>query len=130
MCPEKVQEFNIVSMSRNTVMRRTEDLSVNIKRQVSDKACAFDFYSITCDESTDATDTAQLLIFLWGIDENFGVTEELLDLESLKGTTTGKDIFEAVSDSTDKMGLKWEKAMWSYNRWGSSYGRCSQRNVV
>uniref|UniRef100_A0AAR2IMY0 SPIN-DOC-like zinc-finger domain-containing protein n=1 Tax=Pygocentrus nattereri TaxID=42514 RepID=A0AAR2IMY0_PYGNA len=40
---------------------------------------------------------------------NFGVTEELLDLKSLKGTTTGMDIFEAVSDSIDKMGLKWDK---------------------
>ena len=35
--------------------------------------------------------------------------KELLDLSSLKGTTTGKDIFEAVSDSIDKMGLQWEK---------------------
>ncbi|XP_014678067.1 PREDICTED: general transcription factor II-I repeat domain-containing protein 2A-like [Priapulus caudatus] len=28
---------------------------------------------------------------------------------SLKGTTTGKDIFEAVSDAVDKMKLKWDK---------------------
>ncbi|XP_067933366.1 general transcription factor II-I repeat domain-containing protein 2-like [Watersipora subatra] len=109
MCPEKVQDFNNVSISRNTVARRIEDLSANVKLQLSDKACAFDFYSIACDESTDATDTAQLLIFLRGVDENFGVTEELLDLKSLKGTTTDMDIFEAVSDSIDKMGLQWDK---------------------
>lgn len=47
MWPEKVQDFN-VSMSRNTVVRRIEDLSTNIKLQLSDKACAFDFYSIAC----------------------------------------------------------------------------------
>ena len=35
--------------------------------------------------------------------------EELLDLSSLKTTTTGKDMFEAVSDAIDKMGLKWDK---------------------
>lgn len=109
MCPEKMQDFNNVSVSRNTVVRRIEDLSANIKLQLSDKACAFDFYSIACDESTDATDTAQLLIFLRAVDENFGVTEELLDLKSLKGTTTGMGIFEAVSDSIDKTGLKWDK---------------------
>uniref|UniRef100_A0A8C6UL32 Uncharacterized protein n=1 Tax=Neogobius melanostomus TaxID=47308 RepID=A0A8C6UL32_9GOBI len=109
MCPDKMQDFNNISMSRNTVVRRIEDLSANIKLQVSDKACVFDFYSIACDESTDATDTAQLLIFLRGIDDNFCITEELLDLSSLKGTTTGKDMFEAVSDSIDKMGLQWEK---------------------
>lgn len=109
MCPEKMQEFNNVSMSRNTVVRRIEDLSANLEHQVSHKACTFDFYSIACDESTDATDTAQLLIFLRGVDDNFRVMEELLDLRSLKGTTTGKDMFEAVSDAIDKMDLKWDK---------------------
>lgn len=49
------------------------------------------------------------LFLLRGVDENFGVTEELVDLKSLKGTTTGMDIFEAVSDSIDKTGLKWDK---------------------
>ena len=34
--------------------------------------------------------------------------KELLDLMSLKGTTIGKDIFEAVFDAIDKMGLKWD----------------------
>ncbi|XP_067391997.1 general transcription factor II-I repeat domain-containing protein 2-like [Emydura macquarii macquarii] len=46
MCPEKSQEFDSVSLSRNTVVRRIEDLSANIKHQLSDKTCAFDFYSI------------------------------------------------------------------------------------
>ena len=65
MCPEKVQEFNNLSLSRNTIMRRIEDLSADLELQLRDKACAFDFYSIACDESTDATDTTQLLIFCW-----------------------------------------------------------------
>nr|XP_020481138.1 general transcription factor II-I repeat domain-containing protein 2-like [Monopterus albus] len=69
----------------------------------------FDFYSIACDESTDATDTAQLLIFLRGVDDNFCCTEELLDMMSLKGTTTGGNIFDAVSEAVEKMGLKWDK---------------------
>ena len=109
MCPEKLHDFNNVSLSRNTVVRRIEDLSANVKHQVSHKACDFDFYSIACDESTDAGDTAQLLIYLRGVDDNFCITEELLDIRSLKGTTTGKDIFKAVSDAIDKMGLKWDK---------------------
>ncbi|XP_067945214.1 general transcription factor II-I repeat domain-containing protein 2B-like [Watersipora subatra] len=93
----------------NQMVAKLQDLSANVKLQLSDKTCAFDFYSIACDECTDATDTAQQLIFLRGVDENFGVTEELLDLKSLKGTTTGMGIFEAVSDSIDKMGLQWDK---------------------
>ena len=79
-----------------------------MKHQVSHKACAVDFYSIAY-ESTDATDTAQLLIFLQEVNDNFYITEELLDLRSLKCTTTSKNIFENVSDAIDKMGLKWDK---------------------
>lgn len=101
MCPEKVQDFNNMSLSRNTVVWRIAGLSANLKLQLRDKACAFDFYSIACDESTDATDTAQLLIFLRGVD-NFCCTEELLDMMSLKGTKTGGNIFEAVSEAVEK----------------------------
>ena len=45
------------------------------------------------DESTDVNDTAQLILFIRGIDENFSVTEELARMRSLKGTTKGSDIF-------------------------------------
>ena len=109
MCPEKLQDIKNVSLSRNTVVHCMKDLSANMKHQVSHKACAFEFYSIACDESADATDTAQLLIFLQGVENNFCITKELLDLRSLKGKTMGKDIFEAVSDAIDRMGLIWDK---------------------
>ncbi|XP_067127527.1 general transcription factor II-I repeat domain-containing protein 2-like [Centruroides vittatus] len=45
------------------------------------------------DESSDINDTAQLLLFITGVDENFCITEELACMRSLKGTTTGSDIF-------------------------------------
>ena len=109
MCPEKLQDINKVNLSRNTVVRRMADLSARTKDQVSHKACTFDFYSIACEESADATDTTQLLIILRGVDDNFCITKELLDLRSLKGTTTVKEIVEAVSDAIDKMGFKWDK---------------------
>ena len=57
----------------------------------------FDYFSLACDESTDASDTAQLLIFLRGVDDDMKVTEELLDLQSLKGQTRGTDLFTAVT---------------------------------
>ena len=52
---------------------------------------SFQWLSIALDESTDIQDTAQLLIYLRGIDENFEITEKLLSMESLKDTATGKD---------------------------------------
>ena len=45
-------------------------------------------YSLAADESTDRTDTAQLSIFIRGVDAQFSVTEELLDLKTIHGTTT------------------------------------------
>ena len=62
ICPEKKQEFANVCLARNTVVRRIEDVSFDIKRQGA-KGVEFDFFSLACDESTDASDTAQLLIF-------------------------------------------------------------------
>lgn len=55
VCPEKKQEFMNVCLPRNTVARRVEDISSDIKRQLGDKGVAFDYFSLACDESTDAS---------------------------------------------------------------------------
>ena len=54
-------------------------------------------------------DTAQLLVFIRGIDENFEITEELLSLEHLKDTTTGQDLFESVENCLDRSVLPLHK---------------------
>ncbi|GBP70062.1 General transcription factor II-I repeat domain-containing protein 2A [Eumeta japonica] len=48
------------------------------------------------DESTDLSDTAQLAIFIRGVNKKFSVTKELFALQPLKGTTTKEDIFNEV----------------------------------
>ena len=50
-------------------------------------------YSLAVDKSSDASDTAQLSIFI----------------KSMHGTTTGEDLFEEVSKSVNEMGLPWDK---------------------
>ncbi len=66
----------------------------------------FDFFSLALDESNDMQDTAQLLIFVRGVDHSiFEVTEDLAALQSLKGTSTGRDIFDKVSRSWDLTSL-------------------------
>ena len=59
--------------------------------------------SLALDESTDEEDTAQLLIFICGINRNFVITEELLGLESMKDTITGKDLFEHAVHCVEKI---------------------------
>ena len=54
------------------------------------------WYPIELDKSVDRTDTAQLLIFICAINNDFDIFEELLSMESIKSQTTGSDIFEIV----------------------------------
>ena len=54
------------------------------------------FFSLAWDEGTDASDTAQLSVFTRVIDSEFTITEELPSLVPMKGTTTGKDLLDAV----------------------------------
>lgn len=55
------------------------------------------------DESTNQSDSAQLVIFIRGIDVNFNIIEEMLN--NMKGTTTGRDILEYVNLSIEKFNI-------------------------
>ena len=109
ICPEKKQQFANVCLARSTVSRRIEEVSADIKRQLEAKGAEFEFFSLACDESTDASDTAQLLIFLRGVDSEMNVSEELLDLQSLKNQTRGTDLFASVCSAVDDIKLQWNK---------------------
>jgi hypothetical protein len=50
----------------------------------------FTYFSLALDESCDARDMTQLLIFLRGVTPDFEMTEELASVQSMKSTTTGK----------------------------------------
>ncbi|CAN7937298.1 unnamed protein product [Ixodes hexagonus] len=75
---------------------------------LEDRAESFQCFSLALDESNDVCDTAQLLIFVRGADAKFEVTEELAALQSLKGTTTGEDIFNEVCECLDRLQLSWK----------------------
>ncbi|XP_026326221.1 general transcription factor II-I repeat domain-containing protein 2-like [Hyposmocoma kahamanoa] len=81
----------------------------DIKTTLTDRMAGFESFSIALDESTDLSDIAQLAIFIRGVDKEFTVTEELLALQPLKGTTTGEDIFNEVQKVFTRFGLPWSK---------------------
>uniref|UniRef100_V5IB27 General transcription factor II-I repeat domain-containing protein n=1 Tax=Anoplophora glabripennis TaxID=217634 RepID=V5IB27_ANOGL len=56
------------------------------------------------------SDTAQVLIFIRGVDKSYEVFEELLDNDSIHGTTTGEDIFKGVENAINK-NLRWKKSI-------------------
>uniref|UniRef100_A0A0L8G398 DUF4371 domain-containing protein n=1 Tax=Octopus bimaculoides TaxID=37653 RepID=A0A0L8G398_OCTBM len=63
-CQDKKQMFANVSLSRNTIAD-------------AKKGKDFVAYSLAVDESNDTTDTAQLTIFIRGVDSSLKVTEEI-----------------------------------------------------
>ncbi|GBN44999.1 General transcription factor II-I repeat domain-containing protein 2A [Araneus ventricosus] len=98
LCPDKKNNFQTVSLSRKTVTSRIEAIDKNLTSQLESKIGQFKFCSIAMDESTDINDTAQLVLFIRGVDENFEITEELACMRSLKGTTKGCDIFREFQE--------------------------------
>ncbi|XP_066908349.1 general transcription factor II-I repeat domain-containing protein 2A-like [Halyomorpha halys] len=81
----------------------------DIKTKLTDHMAGFELFSIALDESTDLSETAQLAIFIRGVDEEFNVTEELLVLQALKGTTRGEDMFNEVQKIFTSFGFWWSK---------------------
>ena len=109
ICPQHRQKFEEVSLSRRTVARRITAIGKDVTSQLKGLVPSFQLFSLALDESTDIDDTAQLLIFVRGISENFEITEELLSMESMKDTTTGEVIFKCVKNALRTMELPWQK---------------------
>ena len=101
VCLEVRSKVEAISLSRRSIARRIDAIAVNIQDQLLTSIYNFQWYSIALDESTNLQDAAQLLIYIKGVNENFKITEALLTMESLKGTTA----FSFLSE------LCWGKAM-------------------
>lgn len=67
------------------------DLAANVQKQLATTAKDFEAFSISHDEIIDVSNPAQCAVFIKGVDSN--LKEEFLELISLKGITTGRDIF-------------------------------------
>jgi hypothetical protein len=66
-------------------------------------------FSVQLYESIDIRDTTQLLVFIWMVFEDLSVKEELLRLTSLKGITTGQEIFNSFYSFVTKFDVPLHK---------------------
>src|SRR4029434_1497648 len=93
----------------NTVADCVCDLATDLQQQLMGKGKDLIAYSLAVDESSGTSDTAQLSIFIRGVDSTLYVVDERLGFKSMHDTTTGKDVFEEVSKCVNEMGLPWDK---------------------
>lgn len=70
---------------------------------------SFVTFSIAVDESTCINNTSQSVIFIRGVDENFDISEELLDMVPMTDPTSENDLFRYVEKSLEKVNVDWSK---------------------
>ncbi|XP_044771639.1 general transcription factor II-I repeat domain-containing protein 2 isoform X2 [Neomonachus schauinslandi] len=109
MGPEQKQAFANVSPNETAAVQPIEDMAGNLWEKLREKIKSFVAYSIAIDEITDINNTTQLAIFIRGVDENFDVSEELLDTVPMTGTKSGNEIFLRVEKSLKKFNIDWSK---------------------
>ncbi|XP_067138658.1 general transcription factor II-I repeat domain-containing protein 2-like [Centruroides vittatus] len=96
MRPEAKHKIENISLSRQTIARRIEDMNANLNEQLLNNLESAHFYAIALDESCDVKDAAQLLIFIIAITEDFQILEGLLSIVPMKDATKGEDLFREI----------------------------------
>ena len=105
ICPETKDAFSKLSLSASTVTRRVEEMAADVRCTLRDRCRSLRFFSLAVDESTDVRDTAQLSVFLRGVNDRMEVFEEFLEIIPMKGTTTGADVLTSLLPCFDRFGL-------------------------
>ncbi|XP_072400297.1 zinc finger BED domain-containing protein 5-like [Diabrotica undecimpunctata] len=99
---------NQIALSRNTVMRRIDDMGQDVETQIIAGLRKCKYFSLALDESCDITGNAQLSIFVRFVTDSFDVVEELLDLRQLV-STTGQDVLDQVKNVIEGSKVEWSK---------------------
>ncbi|CAH1958010.1 unnamed protein product [Acanthoscelides obtectus] len=113
------QKMRSISLSNNTVKRRLDDIAADINSQIINKVKLSKFFAISCDESNDIVNCAQLIVYVRYIGGDI-IEEEILYSQSLTAGTTSEDIFNAISNFV-------EKIIWTLHRWRTCNDRCTIR---
>ena len=90
------RKFETVSLSHQTIARRISDLGKHISSKLKTIVENCMYFSLALDETTDISDTSELLVFIRTVDKNFTVQEELVKVCSLNKETTGSNNYAAL----------------------------------
>ena len=105
VCSEKIKLFSGLSFSPQIKTRRTRKISENVKYNQKDCFEDLQFFLIAIDESTDTTDTALLAVFVSGVNGDFDVVENFVQLLPMMSTTTGADILKPLLQCLEAINL-------------------------
>lgn len=93
---DAISKLSVVQLGASTVARRVSAMSRNLGNQLNRDQARCKWFSIQCDESVDSSSSAQLVVFIRMVFDDFVIKEELLALFPLKTTTKGIDIYNLV----------------------------------
>ncbi|CAK9820218.1 Protein FAM200A [Anthophora plagiata] len=91
-----LKSINEIPTSRHTIERRISEINKDFETKLENDIKDCTAFSLLLDESTDITESPQLTIFIRFVFEDATLKEKLLDLITLKDTTRGIDIKEAL----------------------------------
>lgn len=110
LSPNEVENYRKIPLSNDTNTRRSEVLAESVKDKLINDLKETDSISLAADESTDISDIAQLSLFVRYLDKKERVfKEELLALLPLTGSTTGRDIYGAITNCLKENDIPLEK---------------------
>ena len=103
------RRFETVSLPHQTIARRISDIGKHISSKLKSVVENCMYFSLALDQSTDISDTSELLIFIRTVDKNFTVQEELVKVCSLNEDTTGSNNYAALESAIHDYGgyKKW-----------------------
>ena len=100
------KEISRIPLSNDTIHKRILDFSENIDTNVQKKLEGSKF-ALIFDESTDISNSAQLLVFVRFINDD-EIINKFLCCREMPTTTRGQDIFDMITGYLKKMNLTWK----------------------
>ena len=79
MCAEKAYLFTDISLSRNNVAERIDEMSSDLRQQLKGESQRFEHFSIAIGDTVDITGIAQLAVFITACDNEFNIYEDVID---------------------------------------------------